>query len=137
MQRNLQETTKIAWKEMVGVNKRIRLNERQVDNLLLITTAAVFFVVWPFGGMEKALASAVIFGVFSAIIQAKWGSRRDKRFWLVISVFAVVHIVALSLIQIPELRMGLISLPIALVDGFAMYRFINWIEKKFPNANHP
>ena len=82
--------------------------------------------------LEKALTASVTVGVFVAIIQTKWESRNDWRFWAVVAVFAVIHVVAISIIQFPEVRAGLVSLPFALVDGFIMWFLINWIERRFP-----
>lgn len=85
--------------------------------------------------LEKALAGSVVFGVFLSIIQTKW-NRRDRRFWIVIAVLAVIHIALLALIHIPKLQFGLIVLPFALVDGFAIWWLINWVERKFPGTEN-
>lgn len=105
---------------------------RRSDLIFGALTAIVFGVVALISSLDKALVFAVMFGVFSAIIQAKWDSRSDKRLWIIIAILAIVHIVVISLIRIPELRFGLVSLPFALVDGFAIWGLLNWIERRFP-----
>jgi hypothetical protein len=102
---------------------------KRSDYFFIVTTALVFIIVYPIAGLEKALAFSVTFGVFSAVAQAKWQMRTDSRFWVVLAVFAIIHISVIALIDIPELKFGLVSLPVALVDGFAMYAFLNWLEK--------
>ena len=112
------------------------IRNRRADLILGTLTAAVFIGVAMYSTLEKALAFSVLFGVFSAIVQSKWESRHDIRFWLIISSFATAHIVLISLIHIPKVQFGLISLPFALVDGFAMWGLINWIERRFPVARN-
>jgi hypothetical protein len=107
---------------------------RRSDLYLVMGTAVVFVAVALVASLEKALAAGVTFAVFSAVIQAKWDSRHDARFWIVISIFAFVHILAITLITFPEPRFGLVSLPLALIDGFVMFGILNWIEKRFPRS---
>ncbi|KPF52365.1 hypothetical protein IP65_16515 [Novosphingobium sp. AAP1] len=107
-------------------------DDRKATRLGILLVAIVFIAVAVISDLEKALAASVTFGVFMAIIQAKWESRNDWRFWAVIAIFAVIHIVAISVIRFPEVRAGLVSLPFALVDGFIMWGLINWIERRFP-----
>jgi hypothetical protein len=54
--------------------------------------------------------------------------RRKKLFWVSIAVFLFVHASAIVLVNIPHLSAGLIVLPLALADGFAMWGILNWIE---------
>ncbi len=102
--------------------------------LLILSTGVVFITVAWLSNLEKALASGVIFGIFASIVSVKWESRHDLRFWIIISGFAVIHIVGLTLIDFPELRFGLMSLPFAFADGFIMWGVLNWIEKRFPQS---
>lgn len=105
---------------------------RRSDVILGAATLLVFVAVMLISNLEKALVFAVMFGVFSALAQSKWESRKNRLVWVILAVLAVIHIVVLSLVRIPELRFGLISLPFALVDGFAIYGLLNWIERRFP-----
>jgi len=70
--------------------------------------------------------------VFAAIVQMKWESRHDRRFWIAIAAFAAIHIVAIVLIKFPTPKFGLLSFPFALIDGFLMFGVLNWMEKRFP-----
>lgn len=104
------------------------------ENWILVGIGVIIFAsVASISNLEKGLAAMLSFGVFATIIQTKSETRkeslRDWRFWLIIAIFAVIHIVAITIIQFPELKAGLISLPFALVDGFAMWFLIKWIER--------
>lgn len=111
--------------------KRSRL-DWVVAGLIFFTLIIVTLV----SNAEKGLVAGVVVGVFATIIQTKSETRKkslsEQRFWFVIATFAIIHIVAISLIKFPELRAGLISLPFALVDGFLMWGLISWIERRFP-----
>jgi len=51
-------------------------------------------------------------------------------------VFALIHIVALSLVKFPHYSgcsLG-IAMPFVFADGFAMWGILNWLEKRFPGA---
>ena len=86
---------------------------RRSDLFLAVGSVAVFIAVAIFASLGKALASGVMFAVFTAIIQTKWESRHDRRFWTLISVFALIHILALIILRFPEPQYGLVSLPFA------------------------
>ncbi len=105
---------------------------RRSDLILIASTGLVFLVVVAFSNLEKALAFSVVFAVFLSIVQTKRQSWNDRRFWFILSILALAHIAVLSGIIIPELKFGLIVLPFALVDGFAIYWFLNWMERRFP-----
>lgn len=115
-------------------SSKYRAVSRRSDLVLGLSTVCSFFFFAFISSLESALAYSIVFGVFLSIIQTKW-NRSDPRFWIIITILAVVHIVILSAIRVPELRFGLMSLPFALIDGFAMWGLINWIERRFPNAN--
>lgn len=102
---------------------------RRSDFVLAAASLCVFAVAALLTNLDKALAFSVAFMVFLAIVQTKRESWSDTRFWAILTVLAIIHIVVLSLVHIPELRFGLISLPFALVDGFALWGFLNWIER--------
>ncbi|ROT94124.1 hypothetical protein EB810_13720 [Altererythrobacter sp. FM1] len=105
----------------------------------ILAVLAAFIFVYLVSNAEKALASAVVLGVFLTIIQTKSETRKeslaDWRFWSVIAGLALIHIIAIAVINFPELRAGLISLPFALVDGFLMWWFLNWFERRFLSGN--
>ena len=105
---------------------------KKSDLLGMVLVILLFFVLVIFLDPAKALASCVILGAFLAVIQTKPKAQRGVRFWSLISILAMAHVVGLSVIHIPEPRVGLISMPFALADGFAMWRLLNWIERRFP-----
>ncbi len=105
------------------------------DWLVAILVVVIFSLVAWASNLEKGLAASVTFSVFTAVIQTKWASRRDWRFWAIIGVFAALHIAMLFVVTFPEVRAGLICLPFALIDGFVMWGLINWIEKHVPRVS--
>jgi hypothetical protein len=105
----------------------------RLDWIIVGLGLLVFALVAPFTSLEKGLAAGTTFFIFATIIQTKSETRKeslsDWRFWLVISVLVVIHVVVLIIIKIPELKAGLISLPFALADGFVMWFLIKWLER--------
>lgn len=110
------------------------LASRRSDLIVIASMAVIFILVALISNLEKALAFSALFGVFSTVIQTKVKGQRDRRFWIAISVLAVAHVIFLSLIYIPPLRFGLMALPVALVDGFAIWGIISWIDRRFPSG---
>jgi hypothetical protein len=108
---------------------------RRSDLILGLATICVFGLVALVASLERALVFSVVFGVFFSIVQTRWKSQNGRRFWLIIAILATIHVVVLSLIRFPEPSFGLAVLPFALVDGFAMWWLINWIERRFPSEN--
>jgi hypothetical protein len=43
---------------------------------------------------------------------------------------ALVHLLVLSFVPLGEFRFGLVVLPFALVDGFAIWALVKWSEKR-------
>ncbi|MBX9797043.1 MAG: hypothetical protein K2Y03_09180 [Sphingomonas sp.] len=82
--------------------------------------------------IEKAFAFALCFSVFMAVAQTKRDSWKNGRFWALLLCVAALHFIAIALIPVPEIKFGLMGLPLALVDGFAIYGLLNWIERRFP-----
>ena len=115
-----------------------QMKPRKKDWILAPFLLIVFAIVAWVSNLETALAAGITFGVFAIIIQEKWASRGDWRFWLVISVFALIHIIAITVIRFPQPRAGTITLtityPFAIIDGLVMWGLINWIERRFPRA---
>lgn len=105
---------------------------RKNDFVLLLLGIISFVAFYFYFSAGEALAYSVTVGVFLSIIQTKPRKLRNRKFWTILAILAVGHIVVLSLIRIPEPRFGLMSLPFALADGFAIWWLINWIERRFP-----
>ncbi|MGA9658088.1 MAG: hypothetical protein WBQ60_03185 [Asticcacaulis sp.] len=111
----------------------------RIDWIIAVISMSVFGFVALITNLEKGLFFAGAAYAFGIIIQTKLETRkesiREKRFWVLISVLAIIHVILLSLIHIPELKFGMIVLPFMLVDGFIMWWFINWVERLFPGAS--
>jgi len=90
----------------------------------------VFCAVALVSTVERALVFAVASGVFLAIIQTQPVARRDERFWRLMGALALLHVLILSLVPLGEFQFGLVVLPFALVDGFAMWGLVKWSEKR-------
>lgn len=89
----------------------------------------VFF--WHIFCPGKALATVSTVAVFSVIVEHKWNLRRRRLFWFTMCVFVGIHLAALFFISFPTVRSGLVAVPIAVMDGFAMITILNWLEKQF------
>ena len=53
---------------------------------------------------------------------------------MLIAALAIIHVVALSFIRLPEPRFGLVVLPFALADGIVIWGLISWLERHFPDG---
>ena len=104
---------------------------RRSDLILAALCLVVFCAVALVSTLERALAFAVASGVFLAIIQTQPVARRNGRFWWLIGALALVHLLILSLVPLGEFQFGLVVLPFALVDGFAIWALVKWSEKRF------
>jgi hypothetical protein len=118
----------------MNLSKLTHLSERTRDYLMVIPGGVIYFAIWPLIGQAKAFAVAMVFGVFYVIVSRSWDKRSDGRFWLILGLFAAIHIVALWLINFPHLRVGLAVLPFALVDGFAMLGILSWAVPRKPTG---
>lgn len=109
-------------------------SERERDWLMVIPVGGLYFVLQSVMQVERAFIAALTVGVFYVIISREWDKRYRKAFWIFISVFALIHVIALLSIKLPHYEgPGLaIALPFMFVDGFAMWSFWNWIDKKLP-----
>jgi len=118
-----------------------RRTRSRIDWIIVAISLIAFFFSAFATNLEKGLFVGAAVFVFGTIIQTKSETRmeslRERRFWLLITALAIVHIIVLSLVRIPELQFGLVVLPFALVDGFAMWWLINWVERNFPATNDP
>jgi O-antigen/teichoic acid export membrane protein len=110
---------------------KIRDNVR--DYLWWIPLGAILFVLWPLIAAGRALAATTAVCVFSVIISEKWDRRFDRRFWLLLGVMALAHVVALAVIPFGEPRAGLAAVPFGFVDLLAMMAILHWAEKRFPS----
>jgi hypothetical protein len=99
--------------------------------LASIPAIGLYFGLRQFMQDEKAFAIALSAFVFYALIVVKWASRREKAFWLMLSIFAALHAAAFLLITFPPYTgPSIAAVPFALADGLAMYGAIGWIERR-------
>jgi predicted MFS family arabinose efflux permease len=101
---------------------------------MVIPIGALYFGLQYVTAVEKAFVAALSVGVFYVIISREWDKRYDTRFWALISVFALIHVIALLFIRFPHYRGPAltIALPFMFIDGFAMWGILTWIDKRFP-----
>lgn len=105
------------------------------DWLILIPVGVVFFALSSFIGGGKSYALAATILVFYVVVSEKWDSRKNRNFWVTISMFAVVHAIGIWLINFSEeIRPGLIGLPFMFADGMAMWGVLIWIGKRGPHG---
>jgi hypothetical protein len=110
----------------------MKMTSHARDYLWWIPLGACFFVFWPLLGAGRALAGTTAICVFSVVIEQKWDKRSDRRFWLLLSGFALAHVVAIAAIPFGEPRAGLVAVPFGLVDLWAMLAALDWVEKSLP-----
>jgi predicted MFS family arabinose efflux permease len=101
---------------------------------MVIPIGALYFGLQYVTAVEKAFVAALSVGVFYVIISREWDKRYDTRFWALISVFALIHVIALLFIRFSHYRGPAltIALPFMFIDGFAMWGILTWIDKRFP-----
>jgi len=104
------------------------------DWLLTAGVLVVFILVALVSTLENALGVSVSFGVLGTVIQIKWNSRRDPRMWALIGIVGAIQLLAIFLVHIPRLSVGLVCLPFALVEGYALFGLLNWMERRFPRT---
>ena len=114
-----------------------RLTERGRDYLILLPVGVLLFGLRAFIQPDRAFAVAMSVYVFYVIISREWDRRRERRFWVVMLIFAVLHVFALSLVKLPHYHVPSVAIafPFMFADGFAMWGILNWIEKRFPAEN--
>jgi len=119
------------------MSQKARLSEGRVRFILVVFTALVFVVVAIASNLEKALAISVAFGAIATVVSVKLENGAGKTFWVVVSIFIAVHVVALTMIEFPQPRFGLIALPFGVIDALIMWGILNWTEKRFPGRRDP
>jgi hypothetical protein len=109
---------------------RLNLDERSRDVLAAIPCIGLYFGLQYVMQEERAFAVSLAVYVFYVIVTQQWARRHDRRFWLTITVFALVHVLVLSVIKFPHYSgPSLISAPFVVADGLAMWWILNLLEK--------
>ena len=80
---------------------------------------------------ERAFLTSLSVYVFYAIISNIKRRKHDALFWIIIGSFAVLHIIALSLVKFPPFNGPSLAVaaPFMFIDGFAMWGILKWFEK--------
>lgn len=106
----------------------------RADWTILAPLTLVFILVALVSTLENALAVSVSLSVLGIVVQTKWDSRRDPRMWALIGIVGAVQLFTIFLVHIPKLSVGLICLPFALLEGYALFGLLNWMERRFPRT---
>jgi hypothetical protein len=108
-----------------------KLGEDRRDWLALVLDGALYIALLNLVAPGRALAAALTVGIFYVMISREWYQRTSKKFWVAVAAFAVIHLAALSILPFPDYHgPGLMLLPLALADGFAMYGVLRWVERR-------
>ena len=102
---------------------------RKSDLALFVSTIAVFCLALVFFNPEKSLAFSILAGLVAAIVQDH-NYESGFIFWLSLGIIVLIHIAIICIINIPHLKFGLIAMPFAMIDGFAMSKFLKWISQR-------
>lgn len=114
------------WKARIKKNARGYLQSLPFGILLLI--------LWPIIGLAKSLPAATVAVVFSVLIEQNWKLRRDRLFQVVVSICAVVHVIAIWLIPFGRARSGAVAIPVGFLDYYALDGLIRWIKRRSGRA---
>jgi hypothetical protein len=112
------------------------LSEGARDWLMVIPAGVLFFGFNAFLQREKAFLIALSFGAFYIVISREWDKRGQQWFWAVLALFALIHIVALSLIALPHFTGPslAIAVPFMGVDTFGMWGIVRLVEKRISRS---
>jgi len=110
---------------------RLNIDDKGHAALASIPAIGLYLGLERFMQDERAFAIALCAFVFYALIVVKWASRHEAAFWLLLSLFAALHVAALSLLDFPHYEgPSIAAVPFALADGLAMYAVIRWVERR-------
>lgn len=99
--------------------------------LATIAVLAIYLALRSVMQSERALLIGLSLIVFRIIIDQMWERRGDWWFWLALSILGCVHAFVLLVVRAPGPWATLaVALPFMLVDGFAMWAILSWIEKR-------
>lgn len=103
-------------------------NERERAWLMVIPVVALYLGLQNVIKEERAFLTSLSVYTFYVIISVEWRRRYDGRFWLLLSVFAIIHVIAIAFIRFPHFDGPSIAvaLPFMFLDGFAMWGVLNW-----------
>ena len=94
----------------------------------MIPVGILYFSLQAMVQRERAFLAAITVGAFYVAISREWDRRREKRFWVVVSLLMLAHLVFLTLIKLPHFQGPSLSygLPMAFADVFAVWGILRW-----------
>lgn len=107
-------------------------HRNRADWIVALALPVIFILLTLVTTGENALAVTATVGALAAVVQQKWSSRKDPRMWVLVAVVAAIQIPAVFFIHIPRLSAGLVFLPFVLIEAFALWAVLNWIERRSP-----
>jgi hypothetical protein len=113
------------------------LSEAARDWLMVIPGGVIFFGLSTVLQREKAFLIALTFGAFYIVISREWDQREQQWFWALLAIFALLHIVVLSIVTLPDFTGPslLIAAPYMFVDTFGMWGVVKFIERRIARSD--
>jgi hypothetical protein len=71
----------------------------------------------------------VAVGVLTSIVETRWERRYQPAFILIMAFLTFLHIFVLALVPIPKFGFGLVVLPFAMIDAYAMWALVAWVDR--------
>ena len=105
---------------------------RKRDWLAAILCCALYLALLTVMQDEKAFVSGMSAYCFYVLISTEWAKRYEKIFWVVISLFVVIHVLGLSVVKLPNYTGPslFVATPFMLIDFFAMWGILRWALRK-------
>ena len=99
---------------------------------MAVGATGIYFGLRWFMQDERAFLLALSAYLFYALIDNRSDNWRDTWFWIALPFFALIHLVALSTVKLPQFEGPslLIAAPFMFLDGFAMWGLLNWLERR-------
>jgi hypothetical protein len=99
-----------------------------------IACIIIFFPTLLFSNIEMAAVASATGGVFLAIIITEWRRRYNWWFWVVLGIFALIHIVMIIFVKILLLKTANFISTFVVADGFVMWGVIKIIGRHLKGA---
>lgn len=118
----------------IDPEKHAIANLSTADWLVMLGVAVVCILVSFVSTIDKALATGMTFGVLAELVVLRRRSRHDPRMWALVAAVAAVQIPAIFLVRMPRISVSDAVVPFAVIEGLALWTFLNWIERRFPRS---
>ncbi|HEY0780189.1 MAG TPA: hypothetical protein VGD56_19645 [Gemmatirosa sp.] len=90
------------------------------DLFVVAALTPVWWLVARVSSVEKGFLAWCVAMGFYVVASELWGYRRTARFWAALSALALLHVVALWAVSIPE-RLGKSAIDVAVADGLLVW----------------